>query len=287
MPNRAYAEMTGAASAADPQDGRRPAFRCPRGLGDHIPAGVGAWRDGQSGDGRIQACAVDPARRRNPARAGTGRVPAPLAFRASGCPCSPGSLPTFRRSAPSRNVSSSTCKRPSITSTCAGRLLFRRPGRPRHLYQRHARRMAGHRSGELHPRRRHAAGDRRRRRHGAGALGQGRSWHHPQRRHRSRSDDDDRRGAAGALHAPRFGQPRGDQRADPHHRPQPHAGRGRLRRSSRLGSAGSPRFFNSTPMAIAGVDASGRILRTNAPFCRCFPPSSTAMPSIAACGWIR
>ena len=33
---------------------------------------------------------------------------------------------------------------------CAGRLLLRRPGRPRHLYQRHAGRMAGHRPGELH-----------------------------------------------------------------------------------------------------------------------------------------
>ncbi|MEZ2330843.1 cell cycle histidine kinase CckA [Mesorhizobium sp. RCC_202] len=30
------------------------------------------------------------------------------------------------------------------------------------------------------------------------------------------------------------------------------------------------RFFNSTPMAIAGVDASGRILRTNAPFLQLF-----------------
>ncbi|TPN88223.1 response regulator [Mesorhizobium sp. CU2] len=30
------------------------------------------------------------------------------------------------------------------------------------------------------------------------------------------------------------------------------------------------RFFNSTPMAIAGVDASGRILRTNAPFLHLF-----------------
>ncbi|TIS90633.1 MAG: response regulator, partial [Mesorhizobium sp.] len=30
------------------------------------------------------------------------------------------------------------------------------------------------------------------------------------------------------------------------------------------------RFFNSTPMAIAGVDASGRILRTNAPFLSLF-----------------
>ncbi len=32
------------------------------------------------------------------------------------------------------------------------------------------------------------------------------------------------------------------------------------------------RFFNSTPMAIAGVDASGRILRTNAPFLSLFAP---------------
>ncbi|TGV30732.1 hybrid sensor histidine kinase/response regulator, partial [bacterium M00.F.Ca.ET.168.01.1.1] len=30
------------------------------------------------------------------------------------------------------------------------------------------------------------------------------------------------------------------------------------------------RFFNSTPMAIAGVDANGRILRTNAPFLQLF-----------------
>ena len=32
------------------------------------------------------------------------------------------------------------------------------------------------------------------------------------------------------------------------------------------------RFFNSTPMAIAGVDATGRILRTNAPFLSLFAP---------------
>jgi len=32
------------------------------------------------------------------------------------------------------------------------------------------------------------------------------------------------------------------------------------------------RFFNSTPMAIAGVDQSGRILRTNAPFLSLFAP---------------
>ena len=33
------------------------------------------------------------------------------------------------------------------------------------------------------------------------------------------------------------------------------------------------RFFNSTPMAIAGVDQSGRILRTNAPFLSLFSPA--------------
>ncbi len=33
------------------------------------------------------------------------------------------------------------------------------------------------------------------------------------------------------------------------------------------------RFFNSTPMAIAGVDGEGRILRTNAPFLSLFSPS--------------
>lgn len=32
------------------------------------------------------------------------------------------------------------------------------------------------------------------------------------------------------------------------------------------------RFFNSTPMAIAGIDAEGRILRTNAPFLSLFAP---------------
>src|SRR5690606_30487879 len=33
------------------------------------------------------------------------------------------------------------------------------------------------------------------------------------------------------------------------------------------------RFFNSTPMAIAGVDGEGRILRTNAPFLSLFSPA--------------
>ena len=42
------------------------------------------------------------------------------------------------------------------------------------------------------------------------------------------------------------------------------------------------RFFNSTPMAIAGVDQSGRIVGPTRRSCRCFPRWSTAMPSTAA-----
>ena len=67
----------------------------------------------------------------------------------------------------------------------------------------------------------------------------------------------DRRGAAGALHAPRFGEPRRRAGAEPHHRAQPHPGRGRLRPNCAASEMRFTRFFNSTPMAIAGRRPAG------------------------------
>ena len=80
----------------------------------------------------------------------------------------------------------------------------------------------------------------------------------------------DRRGAAGALHAPRLGQPRGRSTARRRtivlNRTQGEDASADLRASE----VRFTRFFNSTPMAIAGVDQKGRILRTNAPFLSLF-----------------
>ena len=76
--------------------------------------------------------------------------------------------------------------------------------------------------------------DHRRRRHGAGPLGQGRSRRDARHRHRSRPRQGERRSVAGALHAPRQRYPRRRAGAEPHDRAQPHARRGCIRRAARL-----------------------------------------------------
>ena len=284
--NRAYADMTGASSSAD--------MKTVEGLLSDVPEArstiyrlASGLRDGQAGDGEFRlAQSIRPGAepgarwyRVESARLQRAR-PAPAAACLAAC-----------RHLEGAGRAGAVLPRPAkgdrSSRPCAGRLLLRRPGRPRHLHQRHACRVAGHRPGQLHARRHDAAGDRRRRRHGAGPLGQGRSRHDPQRGHRSRSGDGDRRGAAGALHAPRFGQPRGAERPDPHHRAQPHPGRGCLGRSARLGG----------PLhALLQLDADGdrrastRRAASCAPTrrsCRCFRRSSTATPSTAACGSTR
>ena len=77
-------------------------------------------------------------------------------------------------------------------------------------------------------------------------------------------------GAAGALHAPRVGQPRGHQRTDPHDRAQPHPGRGRLGASCAPPRSASRASSIRRRWPLPAVDLEGRILRTNAPFLSLF-----------------
>ena len=90
---------------------------------------------------------------------------------------------------------------------------------------------------------------------------------------------DDRQGAAGTLHAPRFGEPGRPRRAEPHHRAQPHAGRGFVR-----GTAGVRNPLHALLQLDADGDrrASTCMGASCAPMrrsCRCFRASSTATPS--------
>ena len=227
-------------------------------------------RDGQAGDGEFRLAAGDPARRR------AGR---PLVQDRGAHLQRPEPAPAAARLAARRHLRgagragallprSAEGDRPS--RPCAGRLLFRRPGRPRHLYQRDAGGMAGHRSGELHAGRDDPAGDRRRRRHGAGPFGQGRSRHDAQCGDRPRPGDE-----YGQALPVRFmhrvtASREGAPGPDPHHRAQPHPGRGFLGRSARLRGALHPFLQFERRWRSPAVDQSGRILRTNAPFLSLF-----------------
>ena len=173
--------------------------------------------------------------------------------------------------------------RDRLSRPCAGRLLLGRARRPHRLSQRDARRMARHRPHRVS-------------RPGSLTLAR----HRPRRR----------ASRCSAAERPRSAQPR------PDHRPRPRSSRtaracrcasstacrwpptARRARRARSSSTAAParkspealraaevrftRFFNNTPIAIAAVDRSGRIGRTNAPFLRLFGTATAGRHGPAA-----
>ena len=268
--NRAYADMTGATDRGRRQDDRGAAVGRAGGIVDRLPAGVRrARRAGRRR--RVPAGTGHSARAPSPARAGTGCAPAPSTCRASASRSRPGRSPTSRASAPSRSASSSTCRRRSTISTTrrpasspptrtAASPISTRRSPSGWASTLRASRRATPRFREI------IAGD------GMALVRsvQGRSGHHA--RYAS-STSTSRRSTARRCRCASCTASR---------RPAT-ARRARAAPSCSTASQGEDasaelraseirftRFFNSTPMAIAGVDQSGRILRTNAPFLSLF-----------------
>ena len=235
--NRAYADMTGAASAAD--------LKTVEGLLSDVPEAsatiyrlASGLRDGQAGRRRVPPGALRSGPAPNPAPAGIGRAPAPSACPGQRQPLLAWQLADIsqERAEQERFFLDLQKAIDHLDHAPAGFFSADQEGRVTYINATLAE-WLGIDLASFTPGAITLAGDRRRRRHGAGALGQGRSRHDAQRRHRSRPDDDDGRGAAGALHAPRIGKPRGPQRPDAHHRAQPDPGRGCFGRPARLRSA--------------------------------------------------
>ena len=279
--------MTGATSAADVQDDGRAAVRR---AGSRRRSSTGWPRACATGR---RATASSGWRRRSgpapsPARAGTGCGRAPSACPASASRWLPGRSPTSRASGPSRSASSSTCRRRSTISTMrrpASSPPTRRAASPISTPRSpngwasiwRASRRATPRLPEI------IAGD------GMALVRSVKA--DPGTTRDAVIDLDlatvDRRGAAGALHAPRHGDPRGRARPEPHHRAQPHARARTLRPICAPPRSASPA---SSTRRRWRSPASTRAAASCAPMrrsCRCSPRSSTAMPSTAACGSTR